>query len=71
MTVATKTDPIIVVVLYDFQGTQDNHLSLKEGEFVHVLRQENSGWWSGIAADGRTGWFPATVSGIVSRSFCI
>lgn len=33
-------------VLYSWEGTQPNHLSINKGEIVNV-RQKGEGWWMG------------------------
>lgn len=33
-------------VLYSWEGTQPNHLSIIKGEIVHV-KQKGEGWWMG------------------------
>jgi son of sevenless-like protein len=55
-------EPIYVTALYDFSATQSNHLSLREGDVILVLKQENTGWWSGMSTSGQSGWFPESAS---------
>lgn len=45
-------------VIYSWQGTKDNHLSIKRDETIRVLQQGQK-WWSG-EKDGSVGWFPKT-----------
>jgi hypothetical protein len=45
-------------VLFSWQGSKDNHLSLVRGEVVRVLQQSEK-WWSG-EMQGQVGWFPKT-----------
>lgn len=49
-----------VVALYDFDASMDNQLSLRMGDRLAVLRQEENGWWHGVNLEGNSGWFPAT-----------
>ncbi len=44
-------------VLFDFEATQSDDLSLREGEIVEVLDKDESGWWIG-RVDNRKGEFP-------------
>ena len=45
-------------VIYSWEGTKANHLSLFEGEVIRVL-QRSEKWWSG-EYNGCVGWFPKT-----------
>ena len=44
--------------VFDFPGELDTHLTLRQGDVVHVHRKEDNGWWRGTVAD-KTGWFPS------------
>lgn len=44
--------------VFDFQGSHGNHLSLQQGDIVHVHRKEDTGWWRGTKGD-QSGWFPS------------
>ncbi len=44
--------------LYDFEGTQEGDLDLREGEIITITRK-NERWWQGVTADGRSGIFPS------------
>lgn len=50
-------------VLYDFDATETDDLSLQQGDIVSVIRKSEDGWWFGetVKAGGvRRGHFPAT-----------
>jgi GTPase SAR1 family protein/Leucine-rich repeat (LRR) protein len=44
-------------VIFDFEATEGDELSLLEGQRVRVTSRNPSGWWTGDI-DGRTGMFP-------------
>lgn len=50
------------VVMYDFEGNQDNgELRLVAGEEVTITQTTiGDGWWEGTDKRGKTGIFPAT-----------
>lgn len=50
---------VFALVMYDFPGTDDDELPLREGQKVRVTRQHESGWWTG-EINGKVGIFPAT-----------
>ena len=52
-------------VLFAWQGSKDNHLSLKKGAIVTVYEQREK-WWSG-ELEGKVGWFPKTFIKIISE----
>ena len=49
---------LVVRALADYVGTDDNELSLQEGQEIVVLRKDDSGWWEG-EVNGVVGWFPS------------
>ena len=51
-------------MLFTWQGSKDNHLSLTRGALVTVYEQREK-WWSG-ELDGKVGWFPKTFVKIIS-----
>lgn len=51
-------------MLFAWQGSKDNHLSLKRGAVVTVYEQGDK-WWSG-ELDGKVGWFPKTFVKTIS-----
>ena len=59
------------LAMYDFDAAQDNQISLCMGERVAVYRQEDSGWWHGVNANGQSGWFPASFVEIDSHDIVL
>ena len=47
----------IAKVIFDHDAGDDDELSLKKGELVKVLDQEDDGWWKGLL-NGKVGLFP-------------
>jgi len=45
-------------VLYDYDAEDETELTLKEGETLHVI-SENDGWYYGINTQGKEGTFPS------------
>ena len=43
--------------MYAFQGEDDDDLSFKEGDVVHIVKQCEDGWAQGIK-DGKLGYVP-------------
>ena len=55
------------VVTFDYDAVEPDELSLKEGETIDVVKQEDGGWWEGICR-GKTGVFPSNFVEIVKDS---
>ena len=52
------------LALYDFEATEPNQLAFRADDWIVVVKQEASGWWSGHHVDqspDQMGWFPASV----------
>jgi len=49
----------MLVALYDYDATEDNEISFKEGEKLVLLEQDDSGWWKGRNTQGQVGVFPS------------
>ena len=50
-------------VLYDFDATESDELTLKQGDIVSVIRKNEDGWWFGEtlkAGSLHRGHFPAS-----------
>lgn len=47
------------VAMYNFEGKDEECLTLKEGDVVVVTNKNDSGWWTG-SLDGKTGVFPGS-----------
>ena len=63
MCVDAADTSVLAVVLFTWQGTKSNHLSLVKGEEIQVLQQGEK-WWSG-QSNGKVGWFPKTFVKVV------
>ena len=51
-------------VTFDYDAENNDELSLKEGDMVKVLDQEEEGWWKG-ELNGKIGVFPSNFVEIV------
>ena len=49
---------VIAKVIFDHDAGGDDELSLKKGELVEVLDQEDHHWWKG-SLNGKVGLFPS------------
>ncbi len=59
---AKKLNNVTAVALYNFDGDLElKQLSLKEGDFIKVTKQQADGWWLGQLMDGQSGYFPADL----------
>lgn len=45
-------------VMFDYEASGDDELSLKEGEIITVTNKDESGWWEGTNSQGESGLFP-------------
>ncbi|KAL9654606.1 hypothetical protein ABK040_006668 [Willaertia magna] len=52
----------IVEVLFNFDATDKQHLSLKQYEKVRVIQTHESQWWIGEKENGEVGLFPANYA---------
>lgn len=57
-----------VVALFSFSSTAPNEISMRQGDLVEVLCTHASGWWSGRARNGHTGFFPSNYTRPLSQS---
>ncbi|KAJ3036896.1 hypothetical protein HDV00_002239 [Rhizophlyctis rosea] len=55
---ATKTGKI-AIVLYDYNATEPNEISLRENDMVTGIDQVEDDWWQGTNINGETGLFPS------------
>jgi len=46
-----------VKVLYDYEAQDLDELTIKEGELVELVKEDESGWWTGKVG-GKEGFFP-------------
>jgi len=44
--------------LYDYQASDTDEISLSAGEKLSVLKEDESGWWTGRLPNGQEGFFP-------------
>ncbi len=51
-------DGKVVVALADYDAVEDCEISIKTGDVIQVLREDDSGWWEGDC-NGLVGWFPS------------
>ncbi|KAK9518256.1 hypothetical protein VZT92_023568 [Zoarces viviparus] len=49
---------LMVKARFNFKQNNEDELSFNKGDLIHVMRQEDGGWWEG-ALNGKTGWFPS------------
>ncbi|KAI9280308.1 hypothetical protein BC943DRAFT_348097 [Umbelopsis sp. AD052] len=51
---------VSAVVLFTYDASEENEISMAEGEIIHNIEQLDEGWWSGTSEDGsRSGLFPS------------
>lgn len=55
--------------LYNYDGTNDDELSFKEGDFIHLISKDagDPGWWRG-ELNGKEGVFPDNFAAIIQDS---
>eukprot|EP01121_Diplochlamys_sp_Union-15-3_P015751 TRINITY_DN525_c0_g1_i7.p1 TRINITY_DN525_c0_g1~~TRINITY_DN525_c0_g1_i7.p1 ORF type:complete len:448 (-),score=108.04 TRINITY_DN525_c0_g1_i7:57-1400(-) len=56
---------ILVRCLYDYDATEDNELSFKEGEILVLIDKDETGWWEGRKENGKVGIFPSNFVEII------
>ncbi|EGD74519.1 hypothetical protein PTSG_05883 [Salpingoeca rosetta] len=49
-----------VKVLYDFEGSEENELSLNAGDIITVTDKSDPNWWQGVSRTGDEGFFPSS-----------
>ncbi|XP_056295248.1 rho guanine nucleotide exchange factor 6 isoform X2 [Pseudoliparis swirei] len=49
---------LMVKARFNFKPNNEDELSFNKGDLIHVMRQEEGGWWEG-SLNGKTGWFPS------------
>ncbi|EXX51931.1 uncharacterized protein OCT59_023023 [Rhizophagus irregularis] len=65
---AESADSITAIVQYSYDASEDNEMSLLEGEIIRDIIQLDEGWWQGTSADGsRSGLFPANYVEIIEN----
>ncbi|KAF9133321.1 hypothetical protein BGW39_010025 [Mortierella sp. 14UC] len=59
-------DSVSAVVLYAYEQSEENEMSLIEGEIIINVTELDVGWWSGESQDGtRSGLFPANYVEVI------
>lgn len=48
---------VTVKALFEYAATQEDELTLREGDIVENVQQDTGGWWTGTL-NGKTGMFP-------------
>ncbi|KAJ3287132.1 hypothetical protein HK104_008740, partial [Borealophlyctis nickersoniae] len=53
----TRSKRRLVRALHDFVGANDTYLTIREGDIILVMRENESGWWFGMSegAQGQGG----------------
>nr|XP_046270594.1 ABI family, member 3a isoform X3 [Scatophagus argus] len=46
-----------VVVLYDFEASRSDDLSITKGDIIYLTHRHDNGWWEGVL-NGNRGFFP-------------
>jgi hypothetical protein len=52
--------------LHDYEAQNENCLSFKAGDILHVITTDSSGWWDGVC-NGQRGWFPSNYVQVLSQ----
>lgn len=59
---------VSATVLFAYEASENNEMSLNEGEIVHQIDQVDEGWWFGVSEDGKKqGLFPANYVQILEE----
>ena len=51
-----------VRALYDYQAQDTDEISLIEGEIIELIKEDDSGWWTGRTTGGLEGFFPGSYA---------
>ncbi|KAF9114989.1 hypothetical protein BGX27_009317 [Mortierella sp. AM989] len=63
------SDSVSAIVVYDYEKTEENEMSLTEGEIIRHIEKLDEGWWSGESEDGtRSGLFPANYVEVIDSA---
>jgi hypothetical protein len=62
-----------VFCLFDYWSDDADHLSFRKGDFLDIVKQEETGWWAAMRPGGnRVGWIPCgyvlSSCGVLRRS---
>ncbi|KAF9437008.1 hypothetical protein BGZ76_002278 [Entomortierella beljakovae] len=60
---------VSAVVLYSYEKSEENEMTLFEGEVIRNVTELDVGWWSGESEDGtRSGLFPANYVEVIENT---
>ncbi|KAF9134510.1 hypothetical protein BGW39_006775 [Mortierella sp. 14UC] len=60
---------VSAIVLYSYEKSEENEMSLIEGEIILNVTELDVGWWSGESEDGtRSGLFPANYVEVIEHA---
>ena len=57
----------MATVLYSFQATTEEDISIFENEMVEIIEEEDNGWCWGVNSKGDEGYFPSSYVQLVAR----
>ena len=58
----------MAAVLYNFQATTEEDISIFENEMVEIVEEEDNGWCWGVNSRGDEGYFPSSYVQLVTRA---
>ncbi|KAF9576434.1 hypothetical protein EC968_008729 [Mortierella alpina] len=60
---------VSAIVLYSYDKSEENEMTLYEGEIIRNVTELDVGWWSGESEDGtRSGLFPANYVEVIEHA---
>jgi len=62
-----KDDEVKLRALYDYDATEENEISFKEGDTLYLVEKDDSGWWKGKTEKGKEGVFPSNFVELVGQ----
>ncbi|KAF9990563.1 hypothetical protein BGZ75_001127 [Mortierella antarctica] len=65
----TVAGSVSAIVLYSYDKSEENEMTLYEGEIIRNVTELDVGWWSGESEDGtRSGLFPANYVEVIEHA---
>ncbi|KAF9954660.1 hypothetical protein BGZ72_004418 [Mortierella alpina] len=65
----TTAGSVSAIVLYSYDKSEENEMTLFEGEIIRNVTELDVGWWSGESEDGtRSGLFPANYVEVIEHA---